>query len=257
MDGISAIAFWENVVATYDPFTIGFVGTVAVQIFFWWTPCIIFFILDQFASSFSQKHKLQPAAKQASLGAVFCAIIVAARNQGFTSALHLGLIYISVRQGYPSAVRVEAKLPTLAEFTREFLISYVARQVMVYYSHRLLHWRPLYHRFHKTHHMFTAPMAFSSQYAHPFDHILTNVLPLMLPTLLMNSHILTMWAYIAWELIQAAVNHSGYDFFFVARMHDVHHEKKVVYYGSTGDFGLLDWLHGTDGEGLRHRKKLN
>lgn len=41
-----------------------------------------------------------------------------------------------------------------------------------------------------------------------------------------------------------ATVHSGFDFFGgKARMHDLHHEKFNLNYGSLG---LLDWVHGTD-----------
>ena len=46
-----------------------------------------------------------------------------------------------------------------------------------YYSHRLLHAKPFYARINKTHHEWKAPTAIAAAYAHPIEHLLSNVLP--------------------------------------------------------------------------------
>merc|ERR1712000_390526 len=136
------------------------------------------------------------------------------------------------------------KQPTFSEFARDFTISVLAREALFYYSHRLFHWRPLYQRIHKVHHRFTAPISFSSQYAHPLEHIFANTLPIVLPPMLLQTHVVTMWVFLAWQLIETATVHSGFDFFGgAARKHDRHHERFSVYFGGIG---LLDWVHGTD-----------
>ncbi len=52
--------------------------------------------------------------------------------------------------------------------------------------------------------------------------------------------------FLAVELLETTTVHSGYDFLSgVARKHDAHHEKFMIYFGTIG---LLDWVHGTDGK---------
>ncbi|KAJ3492835.1 hypothetical protein NLG97_g5113 [Lecanicillium saksenae] len=103
------------------------------------------------------------------------------------------------------------------------------------------------------HHKFTAPVAFSSQYAHPVEHILANTLPIILPPVLLHSHVLTLWAFVAFQLVETATVHSGYDFFHgLARKHDRHHERFNVYFGGIG---FLDWFHGTDESDRADKKK--
>jgi sterol desaturase/sphingolipid hydroxylase (fatty acid hydroxylase superfamily) len=75
-------------------------------------------------------------------------------------------------------------------------------------------------------------------------------LPVAIPPLVFRAHVLTMWAFVGWQVLESATVHSGYDFFAgAARMHDRHHERYSVYFGGLG---LLDWLHGTtEGEGKK------
>ena len=53
-----------------------------------------------------------------------------------------------------------------------------------------------------------------------------------------------MCLFLAFQLVETATVHSGYDFFSgAARKHDRHHERFDVFFGGIG---LLDWIHGTD-----------
>jgi sterol desaturase/sphingolipid hydroxylase (fatty acid hydroxylase superfamily) len=89
-------------------------------------------------------------------------------------------------------------------------------------------------------------MAFAAQYAHPVEHIVANVAPIVLPLAYRHAHIITYCIYLGFSLLETAAAHSGYDFFqfpFTANAHDLHHEKFNVNYGGTW---ILDYLHGTD-----------
>ncbi|KAJ5717934.1 hypothetical protein N7488_003580 [Penicillium malachiteum] len=245
-----ATASWTDIVESYSPQRIEFVGTLLVQLLSFWFPSILYLLLDALAPAFSQKHKIQPAPKQPTRNDILRCFLVVTRNQILSSVLHLTLLTLSSKAGSKSAYRVEASFPSMGEFGRDFLISILLREAMFYYSHRLLHVPYLYRRIHKKHHKFTAPIALAAQFAHPIEQICANALPISLPPQLLRSHVLTFWSFLAWELFNTATVHSGYDFFHnKAKMHDLHHEKFNLNYGSIG---LFDWLHGTDKLGKRH-----
>ncbi|KAF7716820.1 Uncharacterized protein PECH_008202 [Penicillium ucsense] len=246
------IALWTETVATYSAQRIEFLGTFVIQILFFWLPSMLYLSLDVLAPRFSQHHKIQPAPKQPTRSDIVRCFKVVTQNQVLSSALHLGLIYLSKRLGSGTSYRVTSSLPTITEFIRDIAISLVLRETLFYYSHRLLHVPFLYRQIHKKHHKFTAPIALAAQFAHPVEQIFANALPISLPPQLLHSHILTFWVYLAWELFNTATVHSGYDFFHnKARMHDLHHEKFNLNYGSIG---LFDWLHGTDTLDKTHRE---
>lgn len=242
-------SLWADIVATYSPQSIEFVGTLLVQVLAFWLPSIFYLCLDILAPTYSQKHKIQPAPKQPTKQDIVRCIQVVAQNQILSSALHFTLIYISSRTGSGS-YRVEASLPPVLEIIRDVLISLLLRETLFYYSHRLLHVPFFYRRIHKKHHKFTAPIALAAQFAHPLEQIFANALPISLPPQLIRSHVLTFWIFLAWELFNTATVHSGYDFFHnKAKMHDLHHEKFNLNYGSIG---LWDWVLGTDKLDKRH-----
>ncbi|KAH7090054.1 hypothetical protein BKA62DRAFT_586752, partial [Auriculariales sp. MPI-PUGE-AT-0066] len=90
---------------------------------------------------------------------------------------------------------------------------------------------------------FTAPIALSAQYAHPVEHIVANLLPIALPAQILRIHALTWYAFLAAELLETSIVHSGFDFFArLAEFHDLHHELFRVNFGAVG---VLDWYHGT------------
>lgn len=244
---------WEHTTELYSPQTIEFVGTIIVQLLFFWMLCFIYLSLDVWIPSFSHRHRLQPIPRQPSKQDVWHCAIVVARNQILTTALHITQLYIGSRtRQSPSSYRVEASFPSISEIALHFIASLFMREVIFYYVHRAFHNPKFYGPIHKQHHRFTVPMALAAQYAHPIEHIVANALPISIPPQLLGSHIITFWIFLAYELFDTATVHSGYDFFHnMARMHDLHHEKFNLNYGTIG---LLDWLHGTDR--LRSKKRV-
>ncbi len=124
------------------------------------------------------------------------------------------------------------------------LVFFIIEDIGFYYAHRLLHHRSLYKHIHKKHHEFTAPCGLAAVYAHPVEHLVCNLTPLLLGPLLMRSHLLTTWLWLAVATINTINSHSGYNLPHLpaAQGHDDHHSLFSVNYGISGFF---DWLHGT------------
>ncbi|KAL2817270.1 fatty acid hydroxylase superfamily-domain-containing protein [Aspergillus cavernicola] len=231
---------WSHIILSYSPLEIEFLGTLLIQFISFWIPSACYIILDYLFPTFSQVHKIQPAPKQPTKQDIWECFKVVTKNQLISSALHLS--HILLKQGQPS-YRIDTTLPSLSELIRDFTLCLLLREILFYYSHRLLHKPYFYTRIHKLHHRFTAPIALAAQYAHPIEQIFANALPISLPPQLLGSHVFTFWAFLAYELFATATVHSGYDFFAnKARMHDLHHEKFNLNYGSIG---ICDWVHGT------------
>lgn len=130
----------------------------------------------------------------------------------------------------------------------------------------------LYKHIHKKHHEWQASVAYTSIYAHPFEHLVSNLVGPFLGPLILKAHITTgetrsiilslfhksrvfctlirdrllaawLWFFLA---ISVTINsHSGYHLPFMPspEAHDFHHLK---FNQCFGVLGFLDWLHGTD-----------
>ncbi|KAF6081121.1 fatty acid hydroxylase domain containing 2 [Phyllostomus discolor] len=137
------------------------------------------------------------------------------------------------------------ELPTFHWFLLELAVFTLIEEVMFYYSHRLLHHPKLYKKIHKKHHEWTAPIGVISLYAHPIEHVVSNMLPAVVGPLVMGSHLSSIVVWSSLALVITTISHCGYHLPFLPspEFHDYHHLKFNQCYGVLG---VLDHLHGTD-----------
>jgi len=148
-----------------------------------------------------------------------------------------------------------AKCPDFATVALHLGVALLVNDAGFYWTHRLLHLPALYARFHKQHHMFKDTIGMSAEFAHPVEDLLSNTLPTILGPLLLGSHPLTFWLWVALRIVHTVDVHSGYNFpFGVYRVagrwlngsdrHNYHHTHNLGNYGATLRF--WDWIMGTD-----------
>jgi len=102
------------------------------------------------------------------------------------------------------------KIPTNREMVLHLLGYAIVDEIFFYASHRLAHHKLFYQHVHKLHHQWTSPIALSSDYCHPLEHLLVNVLPNISYGLIFGSDPFT---YLIWWILVylgSQSNHSGY-----------------------------------------------
>lgn len=110
---------------------------------------------------------------------------------------------------------------------------------------RLLHHPALYKKIHKKHHEWTAPIGVVALYAHPIEHVASNMIPALIGPLVLGSHLSSITVWFSLALIITTISHCGYHLPLLPspEFHDYHHLKFNQCYGVLG---VLDHLHGTD-----------
>ena len=99
------------------------------------------------------------------------------------------------------------------------------------------------------HHEFKAPVGLAAIYCHPVEMLLSNVGPLFIGTVLVGSHIYTVYVWTIFAVLGTMTHHCGYDWPWMwyvdhqPNFHDFHHEKFNVNFGMTT---WLDRFHQTD-----------
>ncbi|KAJ5675495.1 sterol desaturase [Penicillium macrosclerotiorum] len=235
---------WTSIITTYRLGIIEIVADILVQIVGFIIPAAVYMLIDVLFPKFSQRHKIQGPRRQPTRQEILHCIKISLFNNFISIAMHGTMLYIAGGFDH-SMMNFDATIPSLKTFIGDFVFALLAREISFYYVHRAFHHPRIYAYVHKMHHKYITPVAFAAEYAHPIEHILANVLPVTLPLYLKGAHGLSIMAFVTFELWEAAADHSGYDFLKLppAELHDLHHEKFRVNYGTIG---LMDWIHGTD-----------
>lgn len=147
-------------------------------------------------------------------------------------------------------------LPAFWVYVAQVLFMMVCEDFAFYHSHRLLHHPKLYPYIHKLHHEFYDTISLSSEYAHPVEFVMGNLIPLGLGVTLLfgKAHLLSFLVFIALRLTETVESHGGYDFPWAitrflpfgvsSKYHNHHHLKNIGNYGSF--FIWWDSIYGTN-----------
>ncbi|KAF2644870.1 C-4 methylsterol oxidase [Massarina eburnea CBS 473.64] len=162
--------------------------------------------------------------------------------------------------------------PPVWKMAMQVAIFFVFEDSWHYWTHRAMHWGPLYKNIHKIHHQYSAPFGVAAEYASPIEVMVlgfgTVGAPIVWASLTGDLHILTMYIWIFLRVLQAIDAHSGYEFpwslhhflpFWAgAEHHDEHHERFIGNYASSFRWwdSILDTEAGAEASKRRRERKL-
>ena len=106
------------------------------------------------------------------------------------------------------------KIPTLSVHLIHLVFYMVCEDFFFYWSHRFLHWDKIYNYFHKIHHKYTHTISIASEYAHPVEFFLSNILPTSSGPLILGlrGHFITYLMWITFSIFESTDGHCGYEF---------------------------------------------
>ena len=206
------------------------------------------FELHSAAARVARPYKLQPkhAVTARTAARTGCTAVLLLFGVGLPYVMLFGAVSVATRGRV--GIRFDGDPPAYTECASMLVFNLLVLEVLFYYTHRALHWPPLYRRVHKMHHEHAAPFALAAVYAHPTEVIFGNLVPFSAGLWLTSPHVLFVYMWIVGACLGTQTHHSGFRFPWIAcadeqpDFHDFHHERFV---GCYGTIGLLDAVHGT------------
>jgi hypothetical protein len=117
---------WSNVLRSYSTTSVEILGTLLVQLLFFYIPVVAFSTLSAFAPKFSYRHQLQPQEKSPQPEDVLRCFCVVVFNQAMAVTLHMFLLeVIAWKSGY----RFDENLPSLYELVGDVVSCMLLREV--------------------------------------------------------------------------------------------------------------------------------
>jgi methylsterol monooxygenase len=227
-----------------DYFNLCVYGSFIVLNTVFWTVGSVYTYFDlTLTPAFLRQYKMQPTTNEPLDRPKFFKLLrTVVFNQ---TVVFLGFNYVCFHLNTWRGIQNVRILPEFHWVVVELIICVLVEEVAFFYGHWLFHHRLVYKHIHKKHHEWQSSIALVALYAHPLEHIVSNLGPPTLGTLLLGSHIATTWLWGSLALISTLNSHSGYHlpFFPSPEAHDFHHLKFNQCYGVLG---ILDYLHGTD-----------
>ena len=212
-------------------------GTYAVLFLSWFLACAFFELCEQ--RQWLRAYALQPSQSPPSWALKRRALEMAALNWAWLPfALFAAAPVLRLR------FSAEAPFPPLPLFAVQLVACFLIDDLCFYAYHRVLHVnKRLYVRFHKPHHVFTAPFAWTSHAVHPVEMVLQSVGAMLGPALFGFS-LHALWAWYVVRQWQGVLDHTGLHLPIDpigwlpgvggTKFHDEHHqygEEKTVWRG--------------------------
>ncbi|WDF79891.1 sterol desaturase family protein [Mucilaginibacter sp. KACC 22773] len=177
----------------------------------------------------------------------------------FITIIIFGLVIMSVI--YASKAGLTRIYPNISDKGWGYYIFSIVMMILMhdtyfYWSHRAMHWKPLFKAIHKTHHLSTNPTPFAAYAFHPLEAVIeVGIVPLIAFTIPYHGTALTLFS--LYSLLLNVTGHLGFELFpkgFASHKlfkwhntsthHNMHHHLVKCNYGLY--FNIWDRLMGTN-----------
>lgn len=197
--------------------------SLVISVFIYWSVAIAFTLVEVWDKPkwfLKYKVRMEDAPLKITGQAVVRIISVVSLNQVIGLVISYYLFKLKYSTGF-----VQPRVPTLTRFLFEWVVFFLIRETMFYYSHRWLHSKLMYKHIHKRHHEWQSPISIATIYCHPFEHLLSNLLPIVAGPIVMHSHNLVSYLWVLYAYLLALSDHCGYDFPWILTpfFHNYHH----------------------------------
>ena len=202
----------------------------------YWLSCLMFSLISEYLHNNNKIYYIEAEKRLANTppwSKIRNAIIVSLVNQ----LISFPIIYTLSQYCINTEI-------TMANYPYQFAIYTIIADQWFYWTHRTMHRvKYFYNNIHYIHHQWTYPIAVRTIYAHPIEHIITNIGSIVLPPLIYPTSVNFLIFWVSLATFNAVVGHSGIRFpIFANEKHDLHHRFLNCNYGT---FGLSDRLFGT------------
>lgn len=147
------------------------------------------------------------------------------------------------------------RVPGILTCALQVPLAYLITDFFFYWGHRMLHTPFFYKRVHKQHHEFNVTVGWACEYAHPFEFIIGNVIPVIAGPVLLKYHFFVFVLWMSIAISGTTWGHSGFGppLALSDGSHDFHHSNNTCNFGSMKH---LDRIFGTDAAWRKHVAKL-